>query len=360
MTEARKPRILTGDRPTGPLHLGHYVGSLQKRVQMQHEYETFLIIADLHMLTTKNSKEDIADAFENARSLVVDSIGAGVDPTVATFYLQSGVPEVCEINTIFQDLTTVPRLERIPSLKDMARDARKEEMPYGLLGYPVLQAADILAVRANCVPVGKDNAAHVEVTREIARRFNNLYGEVFPIPELVVGDVPSLAGIDGTAKMSKSLKNAIYLSDDPATLRKKVFSMYTDPNRVRADIPGKVEGNPVFQYLDAFATDEKAVAELKKRYRAGQVADVEVKQYLYEVLDRFLEPIRARREEVLSRRGYVESLIVEGTERVRAETQATVREMRAAMGLASNWNRLRRRAEQRAPAEQAEASGSQL
>ncbi len=186
-----QPRLLTGDRPTGRLHLGHYVGSLENRVRLQHEYECFFIIADLHMLTTKNSKEDIAELTENARHLVLDSLAAGIEPERATFYLQSAIPEVCEINTLFQNLTTVPRLERIPSLKEMARDARKEEMPYGLLGYPVLQAADILCVRANIVPVGKDNASHVEVTREIARRFNGLYGEVFPIPELLVGDVPN-------------------------------------------------------------------------------------------------------------------------------------------------------------------------
>src|SRR5919108_931145 len=207
-------RMLTGDRPTGKLHVGHYVGSIKNRVELQHQYESFFIIADLHMLTTKNSKEDIAEISANARQMVLDSLSAGIEPELATFYLQSAIPEVCEINTIFQNLVTVPRLERMPSLKEMARDARKEEMPYGLLGYPVLQAADILCVRAHIVPVGKDNASHVEVTREIARRFNALYGEVFPIPELIHGDVPTLVGTDGQAKMSKSLGNTILLSDD--------------------------------------------------------------------------------------------------------------------------------------------------
>ena len=241
----------------------------------------------------------------------------------------------------------MPRLERIPSLKDMARAAGKEEMPYGLLGYPVLQAADILCVRANIVPVGKDNASHVEVTREIARRFNSLYGEVFPIPELMVGDVPTLIGTDGQSKMSKSIGNTIYLSDDEATVRRKVTSMYTDPKRIRADIPGTVEGNPVFIYHDAFNDRKDEVEELKRRYREGGVGDVEVKDRLAEAINRFLAPMRERRAAFEADRGYVELLIVEGTARTRDEVVATVREMRRAMGLAGSWNRIRRRAEER-------------
>lgn len=339
--------MLTGDRPTGKLHVGHYVGSIANRVKLQHEYESFFIIADLHMLTTKNSRDDITESMENARHLVLDSLAAGIEPERATFYLQSAIPEVCEINTFFQNLTTVPRLERIPSLKEMARDARKEEMPYGLLGYPVLQAADILCVRANIVPVGKDNASHVEVTREIARRFNGLYGDVFPIPELLVGDVPTLVGTDGQTKMSKSIGNTIFLSDDEATVRKKVFSMYTDPARVRADIPGTVEGNPVFIYHDTFNPNRAEVDELKQRYRAGTVPDVEVKERLAEAINAFLAPMRERRATYEADRGYIETLIVEGTARTREEVVATVREMRSKMGLASTWNRLRRRAEDR-------------
>jgi tryptophanyl-tRNA synthetase len=345
-----QPRLLTGDRPTGKLHLGHYVGSLENRVRLQHEYECFFLVADLHMLTTKNTKEDILESAENARHLVLDSLAAGIEPERATFYLQSAIPEVCEINTYFQNLTTVPRLERIPSLKEMARDARKEEMPYGLLGYPVLQAADILCVRANVVPVGKDNASHVEVTREIARRFNGLYGppDVFPIPELIIGDVPTLVGTDGQAKMSKSIGNTIFLSDDEATVRRKVSGMYTDPNRIRADIPGTVEGNPVFIYHNAFNPDRAEVLDLERRYREGTVGDVEVKQRLAEALNAFLAPMRERRAVYEADRGYVDSLLVEGTARTREEVVATVRLMRSAMGLTSSWNRIRRRAEERA------------
>jgi tryptophanyl-tRNA synthetase len=338
-------RMLTGDRPTGKLHVGHYVGSIANRVRLQHQYETFLIIADLHMLTTKNTREDIAMVSENARHLVIDSLAAGIEPDRATFYLQSAIPEVCELNTLFQNLVTVPRLERTPSLKEMARDAKKDEMPYGLLGYPVLQAADILCVKANVVPVGKDNHAHVEITREIARRFNYLYGEVFPVPELVESDVPTLVGTDGEGKMSKSIGNVIYLSDSPEEVRKKVAGMYTDPNRIRADIPGRVEGNPVFIYHDVFNRNRAEVEDLKERYQAGKVGDVEVKDKLAIAINAFLDPMRERRARFESQSGLIDQIIVEGTEKTRREVQQVVFEVRKAMGLASAYNSIRRKAE---------------
>jgi tryptophanyl-tRNA synthetase len=338
-------RMLTGDRPTGKLHLGHYVGSIANRVQLQHRYETFLIIADLHMLTTKNTREDIAKVSANARDMVLDSLAAGIDPARATFYLQSAIPEVSELNTLFQNLVTVPRLERVPSLKDMARDSGKEEMPYGLLGYPVLQAADILCVKAHVVPVGKDNHAHVEVTREIARRFNHLYGETFPVPVLVESEVPTLVGTDGQGKMSKSIGNVIYLSDSAEDVRKRVAGMYTDPNRIRADIPGTVEGNPVFIYHDVFNDNVAEVADLKERYRAGKVGDVEVKDKLATAINRFLDPMRERRARYEEQSGLVDEIIVEGTERTRREVQQVVFEARKAMGLTGAYNQLRRRAE---------------
>lgn len=338
-------RMLTGDRPTGKLHLGHYVGTLQNRVKYQHDYESFFIIADLHMLTTKNTTEHIQQVDKNAHHLVSDAIAAGIEPEHVTFYLQSAVTEIHEIFTLLQNLTTVSRLERIPSLKDMARDANIE-MPYGLLGYPVLQAADILCVRSHIVPVGKDNIAHVEVTRELARRFNYLYGEVFPIPEGIVGDVPTLVGTDGQAKMSKSLNNAIYLSDSPQQVRKKVMGMFTDPNRIHADIPGTVEGNPVFIYHDVFNPDKTEVTDLKTRYRAGAIGDVEVKEKLVTAINNVLEPMRERRTKYEGS-GIIEALIVEGTETVRQETQQTLYEMRKAMGLTGVWNRMRRKAENR-------------
>ncbi|GAA4896190.1 tryptophan--tRNA ligase [Streptomonospora salina] len=338
-------RMLTGDRPTGKLHLGHYVGSIANRVKLQHQYETWLILADLHMLTTKNARSDIDEISGNARQMVLDSLAAGIEPERATFYLQSAIPEIGELNTLFQNLITVPRLERIPSLKDMASDASKEEMPYGLLGYPVLQAADILCVKANVVPVGKDNHAHVEVTREIARRFNHLYGETFPVPELVTSEVSTLVGTDGHAKASKSLGNVIYLADSAEDVRKKVAAMYTDPNRVRADVPGTVEGNPVFIYHDTFNDDPDQVADLKERYQAGTVGDVEVKDKLAAAINRFLDPIRERRAAFEAQPGLVDQIIVEGTERTRREVQQVVFEVRKAMGLAGAYNQLRRKAE---------------
>jgi len=343
---ARRKRMLTGDRPTGKLHLGHFVGSIANRIHYQREYETFLIIADLHMLTTKNARKDIDEVAKTARDMVLDQLSAGIDPEYATFYLQSAIPEVSELNTLFQNLVTVPRLERVPSLKDMARAAGKDEMPYGLLGYPVLQAADILCVKGDIVPVGKDNHAHVEVTREIARRINFLYGEVFPIPELIESQITTLVGTDGQAKMSKSLGNAIMLSDDAATVRKKVAGMFTDPNRIRADIPGTVEGNPVFAYHDAFNDDPAEVADLKDRYRAGRVGDVEVKDKLTAAIDRFLEPMRERRSTFERQSGLVDEIIVDGTERTRREVQVVVAEVKKAMGITGSYNQLRRKAEQ--------------
>lgn len=342
MSIQQRPRMLTGDRPTGRLHLGHYVGTLANRIRLQSSYDSYFIVADLHMLTTKNSSEDIARVDENAHHLVLDAISAGINPDQVTFYLQSAIPEIHELAGLLQSLVTVSRLERVPSLKDMARDAGVE-MSFALLGYPVLQAADILSVRAQAVPVGKDNFAHIEISRELARRFNSTYDTVFPIPELVTSDVPSLIGTDGQGKMSKSKGNSIDLQDDQATVKRKVKRMYTDPNRISADIPGTVEGNPVFAYLDAFDSRHEIVADFKRRYEAGQITDTEVKERLVLVLDEFLDPIRERRQH-LSRPGVIEQILVEGTARVRIETQATVLAMRQAMGLAGVWNRMQRKA----------------
>jgi tryptophanyl-tRNA synthetase len=330
---AHKKRILTGDRPTGPMHLGHYVGSLQNRVKLQESFECYFIIADLHTLTTRPEKEHIAEVAGNVREILLDYLAVGIDPERSVIFLQSAVPETYELNLIFEMLVTVPRLERLPSLKDMARDAELDSMPFGLLGYPVLQAADILLPRAHLVPVGKDNEAHVEISREIARRFNRLYGEVFPEPESLIGEVPTLVGTDGQAKMSKSLGNAIYLGDDPKTVERKVRGMYTDPKRISADIPGTVEGNPVFVYHDAFNPDRKEVQDLKDRYRAGKVGDVEVKQKLTRALNTFLDPLRQRRAEYAARPERLEQILQEGTRRMRGEAQATMGLVRQAMGL---------------------------
>ena len=342
----QKKRILTGDRPTGKLHLGHYVGSLQYRLAFQEEYRCFFIIADLHMLTTKPSKEDISQIGENAKEIVLDHLAIGLDPEKVTFYLQSAVHEIYEIQLILSGMVTIERLQQLPSIKDMANAAGLEQMPYNLLGYPVLQAADILMPRAHLVPVGKDNESHIEISRQIARRFNNAYNEVFPLPQAhVVGG--TLVGTDGQAKMSKSLGNAVLLSDDSATVKRRVMSMYTDPNRIRADIPGTVEGNPVFIYHDRFNPNKAEVEDLKSRYRAGRVGDVEVKTKLYSALENFLEPIRKRRAFYAEQTGFVDQLLYEGTQRAQEEARLTLLEMKKAMGLSGVWNRIRRAHERR-------------
>ena len=340
-----KKRLLTGDRPTGKLHLGHLVGSIDNRVRLQHEYESFFIIADLHMLTTKNKPEHINVVDKVVHEMILDQIAAGLDPENVTFYLQSGIPEIHEMYTLFQSLVTVSRLERLPSLKDMARDANVE-MFLVLLGYPVLQAADILCVRGEMVPVGKDNIAHVEITREIARRFNHLYGETLPVPDGLIGEIPTLIGTDGQAKMSKSLDNAIFLSDDDKTVVKKVRGMYTDPNRVSADVPGTVEGNPVFIYHDAFNSNKEEVEDLKTRYRAGKVGDVEVKEKLAKAINLRLDPIREKRAKY-EEAGYIEEIIYNGTMKAREETKHTLFAMKKAMGLTGVMNRIRRKVEKR-------------
>jgi tryptophanyl-tRNA synthetase len=339
-----KKRILTGDRPTGRLHLGHLVGSLLSRAKLQDEYDTIVVVADLHVLTTKPAAADIREMAGNVRGLVLDYLASGLDPHKVTIYVQSAIPEVYELNTLFQNLITVSRLSRVPSIKEMARDANIDEqlLPYGLLGYPVLQAADILLAKAELVPVGRDNVAHVEVAREIARRFNALYGEVFPEPEALVSDVPSLVGTDGRSKMSKSRGNAIMLSDDEATVSRKVMAMYTDPKRLRADIPGTVEGNPVFIYHDLFNTDRAEVAELQRRYREGLVGDVEVKTRLAVALNRYLAPIRNRLAIDEGRPNLVETILGEGIQRMRAIARDTIGDVHHAMGFGTSiqWHGL--------------------
>jgi tryptophanyl-tRNA synthetase len=331
-----RPRVLTGDRPTGKLHLGHYVGTLANRVKLQDPYECFFLVADLHMLTTRVEPELLRETGANVHDIVLDNLSAGIDPERSTYFLQSLVPAIAEIQLLFSMLVTVPRLQRVPTLKEVMQDLHVEQPSLGLLSYPVLQAADILCVRANLVPVGKDQSSHLELTREIARRFNTLYGDTLPEPDTLIGDVPTLVGTDGQAKMSKSLGNAIYLSDDAKTVEQKVRAMYTDPNRVRADIPGKVEGNPVFIYHDAFNPDTAEVDDLKDRYRQGKVGDVEVKKKLAAAINAFLDPIRQRRAALENKPGMVEEILREGSRRAQEESALTLQMMREAMGLRSS------------------------
>ncbi len=326
-----RKRILTGDRPTGKLHVGNYVGTLANRVKLQDTYDTFLLVADHHMLTTR--LERLEEIEQNIREDVLDNLSVGVDPAKVTYFLQSLIPEIPELHLYFSMLVSVPRAQRIPTLKDQLRDHGLREPTYGLLGYPILQAADILIVKGDVVPVGKDQESHIELTREVARRFNDTFAPVFPVPESLVPEVGLLPGIDGREKMGKSLDNAIFLADDPATVKRKVMGMYTDPKRIRATDPGTVEGNPVFLYHEAFNTDTAEVEDLKERYRSGRVGDVEVKQRLVAALERFLEPIRERRATYERKPGIVDEILQEGSTRARAEAQRTIHEVRHAMRL---------------------------
>jgi tryptophanyl-tRNA synthetase len=330
MTDLRK-RLLTGDRPTGKLHIGHYVGSLANRLRLQDDYECFFLVADYHMLTTHYDR--MGDVEQNIRDQVLDYLGIGIDPERSTIYLQSLVPEVCELTLLFSMLVTVPRLQRVPTLKDKVREMHAEAASLGLLSYPVLQAADILMVLASIVPVGKDQASHVEVTREIATRFNSLYGQVFTVPDTLIGEVPTLVGLDGKAKMSKSLGNVINLSDDEKTVQKAVMSMYTDPTRIHPTDPGHVEGNPVFTYHDVFNPNKAEVEEMKARYRKGTIGDVEVKRRLAACLNDFLAPIRERRATYAQKPELVDEIIREGSRKAQAVARETLRQAKDAMGM---------------------------
>lgn len=337
-----KKRMLTGDRPTGKLHLGHYVGSLANRVRLQEEYESYFIIADLHTLTTKPDKESILKIRENIHEMVLDYLACGLDPAKSTIYLQSACPAVYEMNLFFEMMISINRLSGLPSLKEMARNAHldPDSVPFGLLGYPVLQSADILMPKANVVPVGKDNEAHIELTRDIARKFNLLYGDFFPLPEVLLSEFPTLIGTDGKGKMSKSADNCIYLSDDAKSVEKKVRAMYTDPNRIHANVPGTVEGNPVFQYHDIFNPDKGQVEAFKTRYREGSIGDVEIKEALSTCINAFLAPIRERRAAI--GKGVVEKVVYEGTLKMIELSNQVLKEMKSQMGLSGIWNKISR------------------
>ena len=303
---SKKDILVTGDRPTGSLHLGHYVGTLENRLKLQNDYECFFLIADLHMLTTHN--ERVSELRENIESLVIDWLSIGLDPNKSCFYLQSLVPEINELTLLLSMICSVPRVQRIPTLKEKtAQMGDNENYSVGLLSYPILMSADILIFNANKVPVGEDQLSHVELARELSRRFNSLYGETIVEPEPLISEFSRLVGIDGKSKMSKSLNNCIYLSDNEDQVIKKVMKMFTDPNRTSPDVPGKIEGNPVFIYHDIFNKDTDELNDFKDRYRKGKIGDVEVKKSLAKNINSFLEPIREKRAQIFKNRG--ESLL---------------------------------------------------
>ncbi|MFC1722450.1 tryptophan--tRNA ligase, partial [Patescibacteria group bacterium] len=277
MENTNKKRILTGDNPTGDLHVGHFVGSLKNRVELQEEYETFIIIADMHAFAYPTYVENPATVRESVRKVLLGNLAAGLNPDKVTFFVESGIPEIYELSTILSMLVSHNRALRNPTLKEEIKDKNLgDSYSLGFVNFPLLQVADILCVKAHLVPVGEDQVPHVELTRETARKFNSLYGEVFPEPKAKVGEVKRLVGLDGNAKMTKSLGNTIYLNENEKDLKTKVMSMYTDPNRIHATDPGKVEGNPVFVYHDTFNRNKEEVEDLKKRYREGKVGDIEV------------------------------------------------------------------------------------
>jgi tryptophanyl-tRNA synthetase len=325
-------RILTGDRPTGPLHLGHYVGSLQNRVRLQHDYDTYILIADIQALTDNFEHPEKLEA--NVFEVALDYLAVGLDPERIKIVVQSMVPELSELTTYFMNLVTVATLERNPTVKDEIKQRNfKRGVPVGFWSYPISQAADIAIFKAELVPVGEDQLPMIEQTREIVRRFNSLYKKVLVEPRAMLGLMARLPGTDGGTKMSKSLGNCIYLGDPAEAVRKRVMSMFTDPTRIHPTDPGHVEGNPVFTYHDVFNPDKAEVDELKERYRKGTVGDVEVKQKLYNALEAFLRPIRERRGELAAKPARVREIIMEGTRKGRAVAQSTMDEVRAAMKL---------------------------
>ncbi len=325
-----KKRILTGDRPTGRLHIGHYVGSLKNRVKLQDEYDQYVMVADVQALT--DNFENPQKVRDNVRELVLDYLAVGIDPSKTTIFIQSLIPEIAELTVFYLNLVTLERVLRNPTVKDEIKQKGFEKsLPAGFAMYPVSQAADITFCNANLVPVGEDQLPMIEQTREIVRRFNKLYGEVFVEPEALIGEVKRLPGTDGNVKMGKSLGNCIYLSDDEQTVTKQVMSMYTDPNRIRPTDPGKVEGNPVFVYHDAFNPNKEEVEDFKTRYKEGRIGDVEVKTRLAQVMNEMLAPIRQRRKELESQPELIDKILQEGTEKTREIAKQTMLKVRTAM-----------------------------
>lgn len=331
-TTTPKKRILTGDRPTGPLHIGHYVGSLKNRVALQHEYESYILLADVQAMT--DNFDNPAKVRDNVMEVALDYLAVGLDPQLCTFVVQSQIPEIAELTVFYLNLVTVSHLRQNPTVKtEIAQKGYGESVPAGFFVYPVSQAADITAFGAHLVPVGDDQLPMIEQTREIVRRFNHLYAPVLVEPKEMLSPVSRLPGLDGAAKMSKSLGNAIYLKDTADELRQKVMSMYTDPNHLRVEDPGQVEGNMVFTYLDAFDPDKDGVEALKEYYRRGGLGDVKLKRHLIDVLEAELGPVRARRLEFAQDMDAVRQIVREGTARGREVAAQTMKSVRDAMGL---------------------------
>ncbi|MBU3851573.1 MAG: tryptophan--tRNA ligase [Candidatus Paralactobacillus gallistercoris] len=333
----KKHVILTGDRPTGKLHIGHFIGSLQTRVKLQNsgKYDTYIMIADQQALT--DNARDPEKIRKSLTEVALDYLAVGIDPDKSTILVQSQIPALNELTMHYLNLVTVARLNRNPTVKNEIKQKNFEQsIPAGFLIYPVSQAADITAFKADTVPVGDDQAPMLEQTREIVRTFNNIYHQnilVEPQGVFPPKGQGRLPGLDGNAKMSKSLNNAIYISDDPDTMQKKIMSMYTDPNHIHVSDPGKVEGNMVFTYLDVFADDKQEVQALKEQYRAGGLGDVKIKRYLNEVMQAKFAPIRQRRAEYAKNLDAVYDILQKGSEKANEVAAQTLHEVRQAIGI---------------------------
>ena len=324
-----RARVVSGMRPTGKLHLGHLVGALGNWVPLQGQYDCFYFVADWHALTSDFAETSQLTSYTYDN--VADWIGAGLDPDKSTFFIQSLVPEHAELYLLLSMVVPVPWLERVPTYKEQQENLKDKDLSsIGFLGYPLLQTADVTIYDARFVPVGEDQVAHLELGREVVRRFNNVFGnDVLVEPQPLLTKFGRLPGLDGDKKMSKSIGNTIHLSDTADEVKKRVMRMYTDPKRVRADVPGTVEGNPVFTYHDAFNANKDEVEDLKTRYRTGKVGDVEVKTKLANALNARLEPIRERRADALAKPERLKEILFEGSARARAvarETMARVRD----------------------------------
>ena len=324
-----KKRILTGHRPTGPRHIGHLVGTLENWKRLQDTHECFFLVADLHVLTTGNAQPERIQG--NILNMLADWLAAGIDPSRSTIVLQSIIPEHAQLSLLFSMLTTVARLGRMPTYKEQIKELGLQPS-LGLLTYPVLQAADILLYKAQVVPVGEDQLPHIELAREIARRFNLAYGETFPEPEALLSNAARLPGVDNRT-MHTSYENAIYLRDTDDEVERKVMSMYTDPTRIHATDPGHVIGNPVFAYHEIFNPDNAEVAEFRTRYREGKIGDVEIKRRLVEVLNAYLAPLHEKRAEYISQPKMLLEVLFSGTVKAKFIAQQTLEEAYEKMGL---------------------------
>ena len=323
--------LLTGDRPSGKLHLGHYVGSLQNRVKLQHEFESYIMIADVQALTDNFENPSLVK--KSVYEVAKDYLAVGIDPNVATIFIQSQITEIAELTIYYMNLVTVARLERNPTVKsELIQKRMNESIPAGFLCYPVNQAADITAFEAEIIPVGNDQLPMIEQTNEIVRKFNNIYQEnVLKECQAYLSKTSRLPGIDGKGKASKSLGNAIFLSDEKEVLKEKVFSMYTDPDHIKVSDPGKIEGNVVFDYLDAFHFDQEELEDLKKHYKKGGLGDVKLKSILLNDLEILLEPIREKRKSLESK--FVIDILMDGTMKAQKKAKETLRKVRESIGI---------------------------